>query len=80
MRRLVNEDQTQDSPDGVVATRVLHTRSITSTRDVTVDVLHEQIGRQHTMHEVSPDVCVIEVILEERRHLAPDPARVRVGV
>ena len=59
----------RDVPDGIVAACVGDPGGVPVLRDVTVDVLHEQIGGEHAVHEVAPDVAIVEVVLEQRRHL-----------
>ena len=51
-------------PDSVVTAGVRDTSRITFFRNITVDVLHEKIGCKDTVYEVSPDVRVVEVVLE----------------
>ena len=53
-----------DAPDSVVAARVRDPGGVPVFRDVTVNLLHEQVRYQHPVHEVAPYVPVIEVVLE----------------
>lgn len=51
-------------PDRIVAAGVRHARGVSIFRHIAVDVFDEQIRSEHPMHEVPPDVQVIEVVLE----------------
>lgn len=52
-------------PDCIVALRIFHAGGVAFFQHVTVDVLHQKIGREDTVDEVSPQVKVVEVILEQ---------------
>ena len=54
----------RDVPDGTVAACVGDPGGVPVLRDVTVDLLHEQVRCQHPVHEVAPYVPVIKVVLE----------------
>ena len=56
-------------PYGVIAFGVLDTSSISVFCDVGVDIFHQQIGSENAMYEVSTNMTVVEVVLEQRRNL-----------
>lgn len=56
-------------PDRVVAFCVFGTRSIAVLRHETMYALHEQVRCQNSIHEVSSDVQIIEIVLKQRRNL-----------
>lgn len=58
-------------PNCIITTRILHTSGITFFSDIEINILHEQIGCQDSVHEVATDVEVVEIILKERRNLLP---------
>ena len=64
-----DESEETPLPDRIIAACVRHTRGIALFDDVAVDVLHEEIGRQHAMDKVSPDIAIVKVVLEQRGDL-----------
>lgn len=58
------EDWETNKPDGVVTFGILNTSGISVFCDVGIDVLHQQIGGEDSVDEISPDVAVVEVVLE----------------
>ena len=56
-------------PDSVVTSSVGDARGIAILRDITMDVLHQEIGGEDAIDEVPPDVRIVEVVLEQRRDL-----------
>lgn len=57
-------------PNGVVAFSVLDPGCIPIFRDVGVDVFHQKIGGKDSTDEVSSDMAVVKVVLEQRRDLS----------
>ena len=43
--------------------------SVAFRRDVTVYILHEEIGSKYPVNEITPDVSIVKVVLEQGRYL-----------
>lgn len=61
---LILQRQMTGLPDCIITTSVLDTSCISFSRDIAVDVFHEDVRRQDAMYEVTPDVQIIKVVLE----------------
>jgi len=60
------EDREIYRPDGVITFGILDAGSIPVLCDIGVDIFHQEVGGEDPMDEVSPDVAIIEVVLEQR--------------
>lgn len=56
-------------PNRVVTLGILDAGSISVFCNIGVYVFHQQVGCKDSMHKVSPNVTVVEVVLEQRWHL-----------
>ena len=54
----------QGAPDSIIAPRIRHTRSIPLLHDITMYILHQEIGREDPMDKVPSDIAIVEVVLE----------------
>ena len=64
-----DENRETPLPDRIIASSVRHPRGISLFDDIAVDVLHEEVGCQDAMHEISADIAIIKIVLEQRGDL-----------
>jgi hypothetical protein len=72
--------QERASPHRIVNARVLNSSCITLLDYITMDVLHEQIGREHAMHEIFANILVVEIVLKKRGNLFQGETRTKVDM
>ena len=53
-------------PDGVVTFCILNASSVPVFCDIGVNVFHQQVRCEDSVDEVSPNVTIVEVVLEQR--------------
>lgn len=54
----------RNAPDSIITPRICNSSSIPFLYNITINILDEQVRCENAVHEVSPDVTIVKVVLE----------------